>query len=170
MGFGAAVMAAMAFLAAAQASRAQSGTSAPTSAPATRPLAQALSETPGLPSGQSPPASATTGTSQPAPPAHSPHSITVSFDYDFGRTPACSKKTTKACVQQFIVSDISAGAKQASMLFPIPLPANPVGAVHGIVATSPKLDFESGRHLISVTAQGPDGKQSSVCTTWITIP
>lgn len=171
LGFGAAVMAALVLLAAAEASRAQGGTSAP-SASATRPLAQAPGGAPGQPSGQSPPPPVTTDTSHPAAPAHSQHSVTVTFDYDFGLTPACSKKITKACVQRFVAYDISAGAGHSAMLFQIPLPANPAGAVHGIVATSPKLDFESGRHLVSVTAQGPDGRQSrkSVCTTWITIP
>jgi hypothetical protein len=163
LGFGAAVMAAWLFLGAAQPSRAQGGTSAP-DASNTRPPAQ--------PPGQSQPSSAATDPSQPAAPTHSQHSVTISFDYDFGLTPACSKKVTKGCVQQFVAYDISAGALHSSMLFPIPLPANPVGAVHGIVATSPKLDFESGKHLISVTAQGPDGRQSrkTICTTWITIP
>jgi hypothetical protein len=154
LGFGAALMAASMFLGAAQTSRAQGSTS------------------PAQPPGQSQPSSAPTDASQPAAPTHSQHSVTVTFDYDFGQTPACSKKITKGCVQQFVAYDISAGATHSSMLFPIPLPPNPVGAVHGIVATSPKLDFESGKHLISVTAQGPDGRQSrkSVCTTWVTIP
>lgn len=108
----------------------------------------------------------------PAATSHGQHTVTVTFDYDFRLTPACSSKITKNCVQQFVAYDISAGARHSTMLFPIPLPAKPVGAVPGITATSPKLDFESGKHLISVTAQGPDGRQSrkSVCTTWIVIP
>jgi len=163
LGFGAAVMAASVFLGAAQPSCAQGGTPA-AGAPATGSPAQ--------PPGQSQPSPATTDASQPAAPTHSQHSVTVTFDYDFGLTPACSKKITKGCVEQFVAYDISAGANHSSMLFPIPLPSNPVGAVHGIIATSPKLDFESGKHLISVTAQGPDGRQSrkSICTTWVTIP
>jgi hypothetical protein len=163
LGFGAAVIAASVLLGAVQSSRAQGGTS-PASPPAT--------ELPAQPPGRSRPTPPTTDTVQPAAPAHSQHSVTVTFDYDFGLTPACSKKITKGCVQQFVAYDISAGASHSSMLFPIPLPPNPVGAVHGIVATSPKLDFESGKHLISVTAQGPDGTQSrkSICTTWVTIP
>jgi len=103
---------------------------------------------------------------------HGVHTVTVTFDYDFRQTPPCSKKVPTNCVTQFIAYDISAGVKHATMLFPIPLPANPVGAIHGITATSPKLDFESGKHLISVSAMGPDGRHSekSLCTTWITIP
>jgi hypothetical protein len=104
--------------------------------------------------------------------SHGQHTVTVTFNYDFRQTPACTAKITQNCVQQFVAYDISAGAKNATMLFPIALPAKPVGAVQGITGTSPKLDFESGQHLISVTAQGPSGRQSrkSVCTTWITIP
>ena len=87
-------------------------------------------------------------------------------------TPACTTTVPKNCVQQFVAYDISAGIRQGSFLFPISLPATPVGAVHGITATSPKLDFESGKHLISVEAMGPDGRHSkkSLCTTWIVIP
>jgi hypothetical protein len=149
-----ATIAAFVMLAAAQASRAQN------SPPPAQPAAPASS-------------TAAAGASQPpAVNSHGPHTVTLTFDYDFRVTRACSKKITQNCVQRFVAYDISAGAGHASMLFPIPLPAKPVGLVHGIVATSPKLDFESGQHLISVIAQGPDGKQSrkSVCTTWITIP
>jgi hypothetical protein len=104
--------------------------------------------------------------------SHGSHSVTVTFNYDFGQTPACSKKITTHCVQQFIAYDISAGAKHPTMLFPIPLPPNPAGAVKGITKTSAPLDFESGKHLISVAAMSPDGTHSkrNLCTTWITIP
>jgi hypothetical protein len=73
---------------------------------------------------------------------------------------------------QFIAYDISAGAKNPVMLFPIPLPTNPIGARKGITEVSPPLDFESGKHLISVSAMSPDGTHSrgSLCTTWISIP
>ncbi len=100
------------------------------------------------------------------------HTVTVTFDYDFRLTPACSTKVPKNCVMQFVAYDISAGVKSATMLFPIALPANPAGLVKDITATSPKLDFESGKHLISVSAMGPDGRhsQKSLCTTWVTIP
>ncbi len=104
--------------------------------------------------------------------SHGFHCVTVTFDYDFRQTPACSTTVTKGCVQQFIAFDISAGTKHPPILFPIPLPPNPVGAVHGITKTGPPIDFESGKHLISVSAMSPDGTHSrrSLCTTWITIP
>jgi hypothetical protein len=158
--FGVAVIAACLIFAAAQSSRAQNQTPAQTPPASTTPPGNSSSPAP-IPDANKPPEA-----------SHGQHTVTVTFDYDFGLTPACTKKIIKSCVQQFVAYDISAGAKQASFLFPIPLPANPVGAVKGITATSPKLDFESGKHLISVTAQGPDGRQSkkSVCSTWIVIP
>ena len=104
--------------------------------------------------------------------SHSVHAVTVTFDYDFSKTPACTAKITKHCVQQFIAYDVSASAAHPAMLFPISLPANPVGLVKGISKPGPPIDFESGRHLISVSAMSPDGTHSkrSLCTTWITIP
>ncbi len=130
----------------------------------------------------SPAASSTGTTSSPAappvqgapPPAtsHGVHTVTVVFDYDFGQTPACTATITKHCVQQFIAFDISGGTRNPPMLFPIPLPANPVGKVKAITKAGPPIDFESGKHLISVSAMSPDGTHSlrSLCTTWITIP
>jgi hypothetical protein len=160
------MIAVLLLLAAAQASRAQNQTPA-SGATSARPAAQSAAQAP-----NSTPVAAPDASPTPASPTHGQHAVTITFDYDFRLTPACSKKATKACVEMFVAYDISAGASHAAMLFPIPLPVNPVGAVHGITATSPKLEFESGRHLISVIALGPDGKQSrkSVCTTWIVIP
>jgi hypothetical protein len=77
------------------------------------------------------------------------------------------------CVEEFVAYDISAGVKHRTKLFVIPVPPKHVGLVHGITGKSPtKLDFESGKHLISVIAQEPDGKESKhrACTTWIEIP
>jgi hypothetical protein len=103
---------------------------------------------------------------------HGVHVVTVTFDYDFGGTPACTAKITKHCVTQFIAYDVSDGVKTPVLLFPIPLPSNPVGVVKGITKASPPLDFQSGKHLVSVSAMSADGTHSkrSLCTTWITIP
>lgn len=108
----------------------------------------------------------------PQTPTHGIHSVTVKFDYDFTKTPACSAKVTKACVQEFVAYDISAGVKHRTKLFVIPVPPGAKGLVQGITGTSPKLDFESGKHLLSVSAQEPDGTESKhrACTTWIEIP
>jgi hypothetical protein len=100
-------------------------------------------------------------------------SITVKFDYDFRRTPACGEKVAKHCVQQFVVYDVSAGLPKRTKLFTIPVPdGSDRRALTGITGTSPHLVFESGKHELAVMAQTPDGSESlpRACTTWITIP
>jgi hypothetical protein len=105
-------------------------------------------------------------------PGHSLHSITVTFDYDFTRTPACTQKVREHCTQRFVVYDISAGYARRAKLFVIPVPDGAKGQMHGITATGPKLDFESGRHQIAVTAQEPSGVESQhyAATVWVVIP
>lgn len=103
------------------------------------------------------------------------HKITVRFDYDFDRTPPCSATAGKVCVKQFVVYDISAGFQptQRTRLFTFPVPPHATGASQSISQVSPPLDFASGRHLISVTAQTPDEKNESspaACITWIEVP
>jgi hypothetical protein len=135
------------------------------------------------PRGASPSSQATTQESSQAPGSmqsgesatvsHGWHFLTVTFDYDFAKTPACSATVKTACVEEFIAYDISAGVKHRTKLFEIPLPSKPVGLVRGITKKSPmKFDFESGKHLISVSAREPDGRESRhrACTTWIDIP
>lgn len=123
-------------------------------------------------------ASALSGTAQnassPAPQPASPskHAVTVNFDYDFSKTPACSKMVTKACVQQFIVYDISAGLTARTKLFSIPVPPGETKLVKGITGKSPLLLFESGKHRIAVTAQIAGGKESDIdaSMTWVEVP
>jgi hypothetical protein len=86
------------------------------------------------------------------------HSITVQFDYDFTKTPACSAKVTTACVKTFDVYDIS--GERPYLLFSIPVPANAQGAMKGITATSPRMLFAIGKHRIGVSAQMPNGAKS----------
>jgi hypothetical protein len=86
------------------------------------------------------------------------HSITVQFDYDFTKTPVCTAKVTKACVQKFDVYDIS-GAKPY-LLFSIPAPQNANGLMKGITATSPRMWFAIGQHRIGVSAEMPNGEKS----------
>ena len=123
-------------------------------------------------SASSPAAGAPIQGSPPPAASHGVHIVTVTFDYDFSKTPACTAKITKHCITQFIAYDISGSAKNPVMLFPIPLPLKPSGPVKGITKASPPLDFESGKHLVSVSAMSADGTHSkrSLCTTWITIP
>lgn len=100
------------------------------------------------------------------------HTVTVSFDYDFSRTPACSRTTTKACIQRFNVYDISAGEKHRVKLFSIPVTPGETKSVKGITGKSPPLLFEPGKHHLAVTAQGDNGRESAVNadTTWVTVP
>jgi hypothetical protein len=86
------------------------------------------------------------------------HSMTVQFDYDFTKTPACTAKVTKACVQKFNVYDIS--GEKPYLLFSIPAPQHAQGLMKGISATSPRMWFAIGRHRIGVSAQMPDGEKS----------
>jgi hypothetical protein len=110
---------------------------------------------------QSSGASQTSGTQQETNPptaGSAQHSVTVQFDYDFTKTPACTAKVTKACVQKFNVYDIS--GDKPYLLFSIPAPQNAHGVMKGITATSPRMWFAIGSHRIGVSAQMPDGVKS----------
>jgi hypothetical protein len=84
--------------------------------------------------------------------------ISVQFDYDFTKTPACSANVKGSCVQKFVVYDISVG--KPYFLFAVPVPQNAHGVVKGIMATSPRLLFAAGKHRIGVSAQMADGRES----------
>jgi hypothetical protein len=86
------------------------------------------------------------------------HSITLRFDYDFTKTPACSANVKAACVQKFSVYDISGG--KPYFLFAVPVPQNAHGVAKGITATSPRMLFAVGKHRIGVSAQMADGRES----------
>jgi hypothetical protein len=105
-------------------------------------------------------------------PQESTHKISFSFDYDFRITPACSRAIKQACVQQFNFYDISQGIAKRVKLGSMPVPAGAGGFVQGISATTAPLLFNSGRHLLAVSAQTPDGSESdlSKCTTIVKIP
>jgi hypothetical protein len=100
----------------------------------------------------------------------SKHTITITFDYDFTAMRACSPKVAKKCIAKFVVYDIS--GKKPYKLFTIPVPADATGPVKGITGKSELLLFESGKHLLAVTAQNDSGEESSsyACSVWITIP
>jgi len=88
------------------------------------------------------------------------HSIGVSFDYDFKQAPACpSKGTSKTCIKQFNVYDVSGGRYK---LFSIPAPEGATGAVKGITGKSPQRHFEPGTHFIAVAAESGAGVESDV--------
>jgi len=86
------------------------------------------------------------------------HRVTLTFNYDFNLSPACSSAPTKNCVKQFNVYD--ATDKQHVKLFSIPVPADATGMVKGITGTSPLLSFRAGEHTLVVTAQAADGTES----------
>jgi hypothetical protein len=106
-----------------------------------------------------------------AAPADGKHTITVNFDYDFSKTPSCSRRTKKACIVQFNIYDISAGAKSHTKLFSIPVTPGETKPASGITGKSPPLLLEPGKHELAVTAQMSNGKESDVyaTTTWVDI-
>ena len=100
----------------------------------------------------------------------SKHVIVATFDYDFTAVPACSEKVTKKCIAKFVVYDIS--GEKPYKLFTIPVPADANGKVKGISGESQPLLFESGKHLLGVSAQRDSGEESNPDATsvWATIP
>jgi hypothetical protein len=102
----------------------------------------------------------------------STHTITVTFDYNFAVTPACSPTLTQKCVKQFNVYDISAGIAKRAQIGSIPVPSNAKGFVKGISGTTEPFLFDPGRHRLAVSAQMPDGTESDlrVCTAMVQIP
>ncbi len=86
------------------------------------------------------------------------HKVSVQFDYDFGKHPACTEKpAVKNCIKQFDVYDVSG---QKFRLFSIPVPKDATGFVKGIAGTSPSRAFLPGTHYISVTAEDAQGSES----------
>jgi hypothetical protein len=111
--------------------------------------------------GQSSAAQQASGThteTNPPPAGSALHSITVQFDYDFTKTPACAAKVTTACIKTFDVYDIS--GEKPYLLYSIPVPANAQGLMKGITATSPRMLFAIGKHRIGVSAQMANGEKS----------
>ena len=99
----------------------------------------------------------------------STHTIAVTFNYDFGVTPACSPSLTKKCVIRFNVYDISPGIANGTKIGSIPLPANPQGLVKGISGETEPFLFNPGRHRIAVSAQMPDGTESDLRLCWVIV-
>jgi hypothetical protein len=100
------------------------------------------------------------------------HTFTVKVKYDFRMTPACGEKAEGHCVMRFNVYDLSAGYKNRTKLFSIPVGEAREKGVKEFTATSPLLLFESGKHLIGVAAETPDKVESDprLCKTWVKIP
>jgi hypothetical protein len=104
--------------------------------------------------------------------SHPIHRITVTFNYDFSITPACSPKVQQGCVQQFNLYDISEGIRKRVKLGTIPVPDGATGFVNNISATTEPLQIKSGNHKFAVSAQRPDGIESDFnkCTIKVKVP
>jgi hypothetical protein len=107
-----------------------------------------------------------------ASPKPSRHTIRFVFSYDFRITPPCSSTVKEKCVQQFNFYEISPGISNRVKLGSIPAPADATGFIKGITGTTKPFLFTSGRHMVAVSAQMPDGSESdlSQCTKIIKIP
>jgi hypothetical protein len=90
----------------------------------------------------------------------------------FRLTPACVSGMEKVCVERFDVYDISAGLDKRTKLASLLVPSGAKGVVKGISVTTPSLLFESGKHLLAVTAHTPEGQESDPlkCATWVELP
>ena len=126
----------------------------------------------------SPPSSTQSAAQSPdqAPPQRASHYITVTFDYDFSKTPPCAAKNpANPCVSEFAIFETTAGERkeQRIPLFNVPVPPNSKGVVKGITQQSPKqYDFVLGWHRLGVAALVLNGRKSSLkfcdsCATWI---
>ena len=104
-------------------------------------------------------------------PAQSRRTITFTFDYDFGITPACSATVKKDCVQQFHFYDISAGIPKRVPLGSFPVPMGATGLMKGISFTTDRRLFNVGKHMVAVAAQSENGLESDLqkCATIVKI-
>lgn len=84
--------------------------------------------------------------------------VTVSFDYDFRLTHACSVTIRTGCVMGFNVYDITGDSRKR--LFTVPVPPGAAGIVKGIHGVSEPMAIAPGTHLIGVAAQAVDGAES----------
>jgi hypothetical protein len=98
------------------------------------------------------------------------HSISVAFNYDFTKTPACSDTVVKNCVAKFKVFDISV-PETPYLLFTIQVPAGAAGKTNLIKATGPRLPFVIGKHRLGVSAVTPEGAKSDpmLCSTVVSV-
>jgi hypothetical protein len=98
------------------------------------------------------------------------HVVSVTFDYDFTETGACSSTIFTGCIAQFNVYDV--GARKPVKLFSIPAPAGAHSLTKDIVGKSQPLAIGSGRHVLAVSAQTASGEESSLqeCTAGTILP
>ena len=99
------------------------------------------------------------------------HTVRFTFSYDFRITPACSATVKEKCVKQFNFYEISRGIGGRVKIGSMSVPADANGFVEGITGTSKPFVFTSGKHMVAVSAQMPDGSESDLeqCKTVIKI-
>ena len=98
------------------------------------------------------------------------HSVSITFNYDFRKIPACSPSVTaKMCIKEFNIYDISGGKYK---LFSIPVPKDARGQMKGITGQGSRRSFEPGMHFIAITAESMTGGESdpASCKTTVQIP
>jgi hypothetical protein len=96
--------------------------------------------------------------------------VSVTFDYDFTGTSACSPTIFTGCIAQFNVYDVGAG--KPVKLFSIPAPTGAHTLTKDIVGKSQPLAIGSGKHVLAVSAQTASGQESSLqeCTAGMILP
>jgi len=104
----------------------------------------------------------------PAAPPLPMHTITVTFNYDFSKTPVCEKKVVKNCVRTFLVYDVTDGATKKKYLFTIPAADNAKG-VQQVSYTAQNVVIASGMRTLAVTASDFQGVQSDPAAAQTTI-
>ena len=135
---------------------------------------QATSTQPAPPQGTSSQQTTPSSDTQSSPP-DALHFITVTFDYDFTKTPPCStKKPVHPCADHFSIFETTNGTKKKYRvpLFDVPLPAKPQGKKTVTQKSPQQIDLVLGWHKLSVAAVDPVNGDSTLyfcdsCATWI---
>jgi hypothetical protein len=98
------------------------------------------------------------------------HVVSVTFDYDFTNTTACSQTILMGCIAQFNVYDIGSG--KPVKLFSIPAPTGAHSLTRDIVGKSQPIDIGGGKHVLAVSAQMSTGEESNMqeCTAGVILP
>jgi len=87
--------------------------------------------------------------------------VTATFDYDFGRTRACSPSIKRRCVKQFNVYDVSWYSR--IKLFSIDAPVGEVKFRKSLSGTSGPLELKSRKtYKFAVTAVAANGEESDL--------
>jgi hypothetical protein len=96
--------------------------------------------------------------------------VSVTFDYDFTKNPACSPTILTGCIARFNVYDVGPG--KPVKLFSIPAPTGAYSLTKDIAGKSQPLTIGRGNHTLAASAQMSSGEESSMqeCTTGTILP